>query len=372
VGDGISRSYLILYVTIVTIGLLLTAGIVYYAGPGHLQSDHYEEGIADILLSGNNVGNPGDYNAGIVQKYYVSKLRDKKEVVVIGSSRSMQLRNSLFPGRSFFNNSGPWAHLGDLFAIYGLYEEKGLMPSVVILGLDPWMLDKSQVELGWKCLEPQYHTMAQRLGIESSVGNAGTVGTMSSTIRELLSWPNFENALFNLLLNVSYFPTEGRPDVPLLLSDGSISFRSEPSNIVEANARSWAKNPESRNGLTGFAHSTELDQERIKSLEAFVDYLHGENVEVIFWLAPYHPAAYDILRHSGQNLMLLKAESCFRDIAKDKDVPVVGSYDPQQSNSTRDDFYDAVHPKESSIEKAFSKLKCTESLQCSVAESPNP
>jgi hypothetical protein len=362
-----NRGYLVYYITMVVIGFLFVAGVGAYAGPAHLLSKHYEEGIADILISGNNVGNAENYDMGVVQKYYVSKLTDRKEVIVIGSSRSMGLRDYLFPGRSFFNNSIIAASLGDYFAIFELYEEKGLIPSVVVLGLDPYILDKSFVEIYNNSLRQQYISMAERLNVTAWGGPASTI---TKGIGITMSVPYFIQSLRNLFLHSDkYFPTKDRPDVILKLADGSLllpqSYVNRSPDDVEASAILFAQ--------AGYlADFTELDKGRMKSLEAFVDYMHSKNVVVIFYLPPYHPSAYNIFVNLKHYNWPLQAEEYFREMARDKGIPVVGSYDPQKSSSTREDFYDAVHPKESSIHKAFSKLDCTSLANCHVVESLNP
>jgi hypothetical protein len=275
----------------------------------------------------------------------------------------MELRNYLFPGRSFFNNSVTAASLGDYFAIFELYEEKGLIPSVVVLGLDPYILDKSFGELGKESLRQQYIYMAKQLNVTPSSDPASTI---TKGIGEIMSVPYFFQSLRNLFLHSDkYFSTKDRPDVVLKLADGSLfypqSFVNRSPDDVEASAIVFAQ--------AGYlADFTELDKGRMKSLEAFVDYMHSKNVVVIFYLPPYHPSAYNIFVNLKHFNWPLQAEEYFREMAHDKGIPVVGSYDPQESSSTREDFHDALHPKESSIQKAFSKLDCTSLANCHAVE----
>ena len=259
--------YLVYYITLVAVGFLFVAGVGAYAGPAHLISKHYEEGIADILISGSNVCSPGDYDEGTVQKYYVSKLSARKEVVVMGDSRSMLIGGHLFPGRSFFNNSVSSGRLGDYFAIYELYEQSGFIPSVVVLGLDPWMVTKSSGELRWLSLRQQYLSMSKRLNAEPSINTFNTFSVIKAEIRDLMSLPYFKKSLMNLFLKwnkVPYFSTNDRPDLFCKLYDGSISYGegggvSRPPDIAEAVAITWAKNSGGAAGTTrlwlvGYSH----------------------------------------------------------------------------------------------------------------------
>jgi hypothetical protein len=215
--------------------------------------------------------------------------------------------------------------------------------------------------------------MGERLSTEPSVGPANTT---EKGIRDLLSLPYFRRSVENLVLNrnrVGYSATDDRSyDGTLKLSDGSLvwslTFRTESPDYAEERALSWAKYAD---GPIGFAHSIELDEGRMRLLEAFVDYLQSGNVEVVFSLPPYHPAAYDILVHSERYSIVLEVEAFYRDLARSRGIAVVGSYDPEKSSCTKEDFFDGDHSKKSGVDRVFSSLDCTPPAKCHLVESQN-
>ena len=365
----IGARYLVLYVAMVAMCFVMVAGIGYYAGPAHLGSNKYEEGMADILLSGSDVGNPGSFDFGTFEKYHASQLRDGKDVVILGSSRSMMVSDHLFPGRSLFNSWVSGGALGDCLAVYELYEERGLTPSVVVLGVEPWWFNGSVAQLTWGSLREPYLSMLKRLNLAPS---SGPIGTTKSVVRDLLSLPYFKQSLQTLILNrnrVPYFATDrSNYSGVLMLQDGSWfgprllgPAPPEQAKVVEAAAITQAEVPDAAH-----INFTQLDQERITCLEAFVDHLRSENVEVVFYLAPFHPSAYKILVQKDP--VILQAEAYYRNLARDRGISVVGSYNPQQCSCTKEDFYDGFHPTASGVDKAFSKLECTPPAKCHIVE----
>jgi len=354
----VGARYLVSYIGMVAMCFVMVAGIGYYAGPAHLASRHYEDGMAAILLSGSNVGNPGNFDWGTFEKCYVSELRDRLEVVVLGSSRSRLVGEHLFEGNSFFNSSVVGGRLGDCLAIYGLYEGRGLVPSVVVLGLDPWWLEGWDAGLYWRSLKEQYVSMAGRLNLAPS---SVTIGEENNVMRDLLSLPYFVESVGNLILyrnGVPYFATdETNYGGALMLRDGSSSWpealgATSPEQVKALETLALTQG----NDLVGLSHSAELDEDRKRCLEAFVDYLRSEKVELVFYLAPFHPTTYDVLMHSDYRSTLLRAETYFRDMAHDKGVTVVGSYDPQETSCAKEDFFDGYHPTVSGVDKIFSGL----------------
>src|SRR5271170_1729136 len=129
---------------------LLVIGFNWLVDPVHLRNaDEYEYGIARLILQGKPVTNISNPNEAVYLKHYVEGLTDRKEVLVLGSSRSKLIRADSFPGLSFFNNSISGAGLVDYLAIYQMYRQKKLLPSMVVIELSPWIL-KGDYSSIWK------------------------------------------------------------------------------------------------------------------------------------------------------------------------------------------------------------------------------
>ena len=211
--------YLNCYLFLTIIGVLTVAATNYCVDPAQLFSGgNYEKGVAGILLSGNNVANVSNYDERLLQKAYVNNLKRRNDVIVLGSSRSMQLRSHLFPGMSFFNHGVSGASIEDYLAIYELYEQRELAPSVVVLGLDPWILNQYSKQDRWESLRWEYFSMANRLNINPTIINSDN---KSKKLTELISLPYLEESIKKVLLNISqYFLVYSR--LVFLFSPGRI------------------------------------------------------------------------------------------------------------------------------------------------------
>ena len=68
-----------------------------------------------------------------------------------------------------------------------------------------------------------------------------------------------------------------------------------------------------------------------------------------FFLAPYHPAVYDIIKYKFP--MVIKSEQVVREFAFKNSIPVYGSFDPEIIGLEKSCFYDGLHVKESGLKK---------------------
>ncbi len=144
-----------LLLVVPVIGIM--AGFNYFVDPANLfKPIEYEREIASILLAKKNIVGISNFDERIMQRFYVNGLTSKKDVIVLGSSRSLQIGSELFPGKDFFNNSVSGASLEDYLAIYQLYRAKGLTPKTIILVLDPWLLNKNNGQHRWESLKLEY------------------------------------------------------------------------------------------------------------------------------------------------------------------------------------------------------------------------
>jgi hypothetical protein len=342
------------------IGLIIVSLINYTSDPAHLYEDgKYEKGMVDLLLAGSNVANVANYNERIFQKIYISNMPDRKEVFVLGSSRSMQIRSGLFPGMSFFNHSVSGATLEDYLAFYGAYEQRGFKPSIIVFGLDPWILNANKQSDGWTVHFEEYLYMAKQLSIPYARKYKGT-NDNAAKLLELISLKYFRQSFREMLYGQTgvYYPTSDNDcEQGGLLTDGSRVFpppwgNEAPVDVdLEASAISFAKdNP------VFLGNFTEIDEESLNTFTLFIDYLQSKGVLCIFYLPSYHPSAYSILSQSKDYKIILQVENTFRQLARQKDITVLGGYDPANSQSSAEEFFDGMHPKESSVKKAFSAL----------------
>ena len=210
--------------------ILLVITLNLYKDPANLfRGSAYEKGIASLLLQGWNVKNISNYDERLVQKYYINGLAERKDVVVLGSSRAMMIDSKMFPGRRFFNNSVSGASLEDHIAIYELYREKKLEPATVIIALDPWLLNRYSGQSRWRSLQSEYVAATSRFTQSQASLFGSAAGTAEAAkLLELISPSYFQQSLKATLQyspQGQYSRTDAEEDeTQIKRRDGSIEY----------------------------------------------------------------------------------------------------------------------------------------------------
>lgn len=326
---------------------------------------------AHYLWQGYNIANAYTCGDSSIKEFYV-KNAPGKDILVFGSSRSLGINSKLFPGKTFFNMSVTDGRLENFIYFYFLWREKGFIPEYVILGLDVWLLKgKSQFDLMAvvkdKLIEADSDfSSVFDLGSDSNCdcGHKQTAGEILEFAQRLFSIDLFRNSLMyelNFLLHGCgfmgvgvFYPTkENFADSEVMLVDGSINYglvrRSRSVEDVNRQVLSAIKEK-------GFSHLNDfekLDEDMVKLFEIFIKLLLRDNVSINFFLTPYHPKAYDLLKASKKNKIVCMVRDYFKDLARKNSIKVLGDFDPAINNLEDRDFFDEFHPKESAMQKVF-------------------
>lgn len=334
---------------------LFVVALNYTVDPSHLFiRGEYEQGIANILLAGQNVADAGNHDERLVQKYYVKGLSGKKDVIVLGSSRSAFIGANLFPGRSFFNSSVSAATLEDFMAIYGVYRKYGKIPDNILLSLDPWILDSGHPYndyTNWDSLPEEYITIESILSLNPvNVAEKGLSPLLIKQLKSLFSVSYFVEA-FKFWMqgkqNRAFGTDKTETEYGLKLSDGSTILDKNGRAITVQQVRALATSVQIRN-----MQPFRVEPHRKAIFEAFIQLMHRDGVTVSFLLLPYHPLAYEIIINSTN---VNEIQKYFVQFAKENKIDLIGSYNPADYGCGLEDFDDSSHPKLSCIEMTFEK-----------------
>jgi hypothetical protein len=311
---------------------------------------------ATSLIYGKMVAGPlGVFDERELQRLIVEEYPKQRDVIAIGSSRSMSLRGRFICGNpDFFNHSVAGARLEDYLAIIDFYREKGLLPGTIILGLDPWTFNRNNgLPEAWKIHETYYSRMVAEIlsGKPAADGKAGNrIGRRLARYGQLIN-------LENTMQNWEYL----RRGKKLHVTDsvGIDDFVREPDGSIHFPLRTrvarMEENPNSRESLTvpkvcvqnfDSLHGTDV-------FEGLVRYLVKRGVKVVFLILPFHPDAYQSCRQDPECHMTLEAETYLRNVARRNNTIVIGSIDPGRLGFKGDDFFDAVHGHETVMKRLF-------------------
>ena len=346
----------------------------YFVDPANLFWPGRARGIAKLLATGWNAANVATYNERRLQEQYVGLIQERRKVVAFGSSRSKQIKASHVGTSSFFNSGVGAAVLQDHLGIYNIYRKRGLLPDVLIIGLDPWVLNRQHGQTAWETIRGSVVEAATLAGV-SFQGRAGIFWTPSRLVglvvparyAELASPSYFQLTLEQLSslvknpVDSEYYSTTDRQSAKhMILSDGSWVYGSwrrsrTVDQVIKAAAESAKRTPDRMDNFE------RLDPNLRSILEAFIELLVRDGVKPVFFLPPYHPVLYRTI--SKDYPIVSEAEVYYRNLAAFHQIPVVGGYDPVVSGCEVSECFDPIHPKPNAVRKIFAALNLAPFLQ---------
>lgn len=324
---------------------LVVVGTNAWMDPAHMLGPYEEERqVAQLLLQGQDVSMAANFDERMVQRYYIEGLTEREQVVVLGSSRSMQVGSEIF-GPSFFNNSLPGASIEDFLGLYHIYHRRNLLPAQIVLCVDPWLLNAHNGQTRWKSLRGDVDGFLRRLPAPRRLGP----GSFPLDKYYELVTPGYFQASLELLAA----PQKKPPDGYTKRRDGVWIYPLEKKRATASEVRAQTEEYLSHNIVYSLEEFRKMAPALQSQFEQFVDLALRDQVKMAFFLSPYHPMVYDHLIHSERYQIVADVERYFRSIAQRKGVRVVGSYDPARAGLGEEDFYDGLHPKPGALQKLF-------------------
>jgi hypothetical protein len=324
---------------------IILASVNYYFDPAHIfNSRKYLERAINYSHNGSNIANLINYDDRLFQKMWLEQLESPKDVIVIGSSRSMQINSSFFLNKDFYNNSVSGLDIYDLLAIYNLYDKKNLLPKKIVIGLDPWMLNSNYKDSRWKSLIPEYNEMLDKIGKPQHKVNVylEKLRFLKNKITELFSFVYFQASLKHK--NTEYFSTnENNLDTSILYTDGSL-YEYEYSKRTINQVDDFAKNF-NYGSIRNFSN---LDKDKCDILDNFLGYMVKKDIEVVIFISPFHPITYSEIISNSQSC--IDAESYYRYLSTKHNFNIYGDMNPKILELTNLDFYDGMHLTREGVE----------------------
>lgn len=346
---------------------LIIMGLNYIEDPANIfRKGPYEKGIVKHLNEGKNVTNVTNYDERLFQKYFITELNQCPDVIVLGSSRVMQLGKSYFPEEKLINNGVSGASIEDLLAIYDLYENKGCKIKKVRIGLDPYFLNDNNDQSRWKVLLAEYNEMLSKLELNKYTEKKVIDESEFEKYKQLWSVSYFKNSwsYFVRGVDVHYRPTAETINKDFTkLTDGSIVYGEISRNSTLETVNRYATQSITETPMYSMREFTKMSSKYQTIFKHFIVYLQAKNIEVEFFISPYHPIVYDHIKKSKDYQIVFEVEKYFKQLANDHKIKLIGTYSPYiyQFNDTY--FYDGFHCKEASLFQVFAKQNQVDSIK---------
>jgi len=338
------------------IPIFIIATFNFLVDSAHLfNSKGYINKIVNILKENKNVINAYNCDERLLQKGIIDS-GIKVDIVVMGSSRSDQIREYFFPKKKLMNLFVSGAVIQDYFALFNLLENNQSLPKTIIIGLDPWVLNSNVGENRWLSIADSYQQMLNKLQIDY-FGNLSNVNLNNEKIKEIFKPKYFYNNIKYIFLKKMTLSstTEKYLDTNVKLSDGSFvydkKYREASNKEIEANAKSYI----SANNLYHISNYQCLGKNEKHALEKLIEYLKNRNIDIVFFLPPYHPIVYSFIDNNERYKMVSESENYFISLAEKYNIKLVGSFNPDKYQLKNGDFFDGMHPKEEIVFRIFTK-----------------
>lgn len=301
--------------------------------------------VAEWILSGSNVAYTRSYDRVSLVNEFIQKSEEKSDWMVLGSSKSKTASKDIIGRVSFFNSWVKQARLKDYMAIVYSLNEKNLLPDTLVLEVSPHLFNIHQKAARHHENHESYLAMAELLDLPKLHSDQWDRFSMKTT--QLFSGRNFLDALFRKPgKNFQQTDQTSLPDQRIIRSDGSEPgkeyYKSQPKKRKELILDEEVDNQHLYN---------EMDQTLIKHFEVLVTFLQSKNVNLIFYIPPYHPETFDIT--INQNPVFAEYTKYYKTFSTSMNVPVFGGLDPRPLQLVDDDFIDATHTEPSGFRKIW-------------------
>ena len=249
---------------------LLVLASNYFVDPANIfSSKQYTGGIAAILSKGHNVDNISNYNERILQDQMINRLQQTPDIIVLGSSRIMEVGSDFFPGKKVLNCGVSHANINDLAAIVGLLDSLGRLSGEIVINVDAGLVSKKSTA-EWQSLSAYYNYFLRKIPKENNIFNQNDQSNETKKLYSLISFDYFKESL-NFLRSGStkkyYDVNQQKPIIHGRFSDGTICYSAKylyPDTVkVAHDARITAL----KEGLSA------PDNNKIALLNSLIDFL---------------------------------------------------------------------------------------------------
>lgn len=302
--------------------------------------------MAKESCSGKKLVVSGNYDERLFTKNVIELGDNRYDVIVLGSSRIMDIGEQDFPDEIKVRNLGvSGAALEDDIAIWESYvTHMDALPKLVIVGIDPWLFNRHNGENRWKSLTEEYLAGMKRLGLKSDVQKDNErYRSLLSISYTKESWKKYRNPVkpLEVPLEIWNSQEESAEDKSLIYADGSrMGSRKSYREDAEAKARAYV-----RDKVYHLEKYKELDEGLRDIFSAWIKSMQKQGIKVIFFLPPYHPLVYDHLQQNIQYKNAFEAGAWAKDFAADQGIDIIGAYNPQEMGVGKDAFIDGMHMK---------------------------
>ncbi len=317
----------------------------------------FERLASEYMLDGYYIDKYEQLDGRLLNEVYAKNVPYTPQILINGSSRSMMVNSEISETKTFYNAANVGGDYFDFFTSYYIFYKEDKIPETMILSIDPWLFNPSEDAFDRRSdKELYYEFIGEVLGVD----NEWYEEIDPNEKYQALLDPAYFQSSVDYYYNGADLETPPeivleedvlKSDVVIKAPDGSIvydvAFRESSQETIDHNALVLIHN---QMDISLYEH---LGEEEIEIFEKFIEHLEDNDVEIVFFIPPYHPIVYDYAyeqKDAGYESWFL-TEEYITTFASENNIPLYGSYNPHKLNLTNADFYDGLHIKAESIYK---------------------
>ncbi|MFV0591237.1 MAG: hypothetical protein ACK5M7_07625 [Draconibacterium sp.] len=335
---------------IIVLPLVLIGTFNYRIDPDYQLNHAYIKPLVEALKHGKNVAGPVNLNSRILKKEWI-KETEVPNVLVLGSSRTLNLSHEVFPGKSFFNASVTNGTVEDMCGFLGIYVKMGKLPGEIIVCADQWLFGDRFNKQPWLELRNEIRLFDNVAGISGKSRREMETDYFEDRITKLFSGRYALRALRLRGKSEAFLVSDTLlSSKMMILPDGA---RKLPQKIENTSLQ------ESERLALKYCYSStdenfnDVQPEKVKDFAKVLLYLKDNGSRVSLYIPPYHPKAFEYYRKSPGYEGIFKAEQALIALAEEYNFNVIGSSDPGRLGLSGADFYDGVHLKKEALSRIF-------------------
>jgi len=266
------------------------------------------------------------------------------KILVFGSSRIMEISSKNFDD-PMLNLGVSGASIQDLIALTEIALEK-FNPDKILIGADPWLLNKYNNQARWNSISNEYIISLKNIYLNEKKNkilkniNHNNVYNFYEKLLEFFY--NFSN-IRNLDLEIKKDEIKDLTKVYILRDGLRVDKKNEKERILDVNIIKYSMD------------KYEFSEQYYNQFKSFVNYVvNVHNKKVILILSPYYPPSYELT--IKEKPFYKDLEDKFRELSKNLNIQIIGSYDATKIPCEEREFYDYMHPKKSCMIKITNQL----------------
>jgi hypothetical protein len=318
---------------------IFIASINFFIDPAYVFSNgNYEKRVGEILLKGHNIDYLKNFDERLALKNLITQLPYTPNIVSIGSSRSLQMSSNFFPRKSFINCSLSHATIKDIVAVVGLLDSSKKLPAEIYLETST-IITNTLASDEWQSIFQYYLYGLKNMNIENEDNNLNPQFELfKKKCTALFSFAYFQNSILKIKKKKQNVLKDVDTQIPQnfgRLFDFSVAFPREYQTRDTIKAISDAVI------FTSKTSPPKINIDNLNTIKKILVYLKSKGVKVTLLNLPFQPDCYRI--YDKKKEVFKELQSGIKKFATEMELPLIGTFNPNDANLNRRNFWDQLH-----------------------------